>query len=1327
MAHALNKAQLLQAFREHTKSLCYERVKVLYRLGIVLVPLFGFLDYVFAPVHLFLLFLTLRLVTSLILLLILILAYPTIGRRSPQVLGILGPPIVGASVAIMTRFLGGYTSPYYAGLNLVILGVSLVLPFSIKETAVTCGLIYGSYILPILLLDKITEPAPFLSNNFFLLGTIVIALTSSFYSQRLRFREFCSRYQLAVNNERLRLLDGERTLLFANLGSLINSSLDWRSVILHVLKLIKENFGFERAACLCLDIHRQQFTVIEEEDVGFKHRLHELSSLLGQSPRLHHALLTTDAMVFGSSDERLSALLESSQEQRLTEQSILGILQTRSLALLPLRERGETSGLLLIDYGYSHRTITPEKFQLLVNLSEPISAALEKARLFESEQKRTSQLLIIHNISRAISSILDFKAVFKEFASLLQSNFVYEHVSIYSLDDRNRLVLSALVDTSPDSKAPEDLLTDEDVNACRALKQGKTLVRVVSDEQNQLQGAFHPGTKSQVCVPFRYSAKTVGVMNIESEKYQAFAEEDLTVLETLSDYLATWVNNANLYTDIGRKAHALQTLNSIGKAISSELNINNLFELVYRQVGQVLPSEHFVIALYEKGANRLEVKFEVADGKRRFYLSSLSHDGLIGYVMQTRTPFLVKDNFETIYETVTGRTPYRVAQSWLGVPLILGDQAVGVIVLQNFRIRRVYDSDDLNFLSTIADQAAVAISNARLFREAQDRATRLAVVNEITREASLSLRVDKLFEKINTQLKRVVSFEKSSIATYDAENDTFSLINVFGENITAGFYKGMEISGRETVMKIAYETKRPYYTRSLDQIISNTSPYLITQGIQSAVSIPIISEDLCIGTLNLGSIKEDGFSDDQIDLLVTIANSLGTALKNARLYSDLERSYSELQNTQEQLVKSEKLRALGEMSAGVAHDFNNVLGAILGRAQLMKSRVDDDVIIRGLDIIEKAAIDGASTVRRLQDFTRRRIDQVFNQVDLIQVIEDTLSMTRARWEDGAHVSGIQYSVTTQFEPVLPIAGDSSELKEVFTNIIFNALDAMPNGGKIHIHVGTEGSRVFAHVTDTGRGMTEETRKRVFDPFFTTKGVKGNGLGMSVAYGIITRHKGEIEVKSEFGAGSIIKVMLPINLEVTRQDPTVDVLPHKKVRRFLVIDDETPIRDLLAELLVQQGHEVFTAATGKEGLEIFKDQIPDLVITDLGMPELSGWDVATTVKAINPATSVILMTGWGITIDKDKARDRGVDVVVAKPFQISEMQKVLNEMIELHYSEEQFFENPSSGALIPSCESAAFEGASNQEEFLPILEQAGGASATILDTEKRLFPGFGSGR
>ena len=1254
-------SRLQPAFRAHIKGLCAERVVVLYYLGIVLLPMFGILDCFVAPPQLVHSFLILRLIAAVILLSILLVAYPAVGKKYPEVLGILGPPIVAGSISLMTVRMGGYESPYYAGLNLVILSVTLVMPFSLRESALTCSLVYATYFLPNIFVNTISRPDLFLNNNFFILGTIVIALTSSHYSQKLRFHDFRSRLELSQTNDQLTSLNEEKTLLFSNLGNLIISSLDSQNTLLSVLKLIKENFGFERAACFRCDANGRLTgqPVLLVPDELFGRQLENLKTPLQASPRFAKAARTGEPIIL------TSAALAANEP---ADQNLLDELRSKGLAVVPLRENGVTAWVLLADYGKSQAGIPDNKFQQLLDLAQPISAALDKARLFESEKRRTAQLIVIHNISRSLSSILDFDSVFKEFAGLLQSHFHFSHISIYSLDDRDRLVLSARVGGQGEgSTIPSELSLTEDSVIVRAFKRVQTAQRVAAADGVFLEGTLLPGIRAQICLPFQHAAKTVGVINIESDKRLAFDSQDVTVIETLGGYLATWVNNANLYTDIGRKANALQTLNSIGKAISSELNINNLFELIYSQVRQVLNSEDFFIALLEKGHNRIEVKFEVSNGRRRTYVRSLSQESLVGYVMQTRTPFLVKDHFENVYEAITGRKPHLIAQSWLGVPLILGDQALGAIVLQNIRTRRAYDRDDLNFLSTIADQAAVAISNARLFREAQERTTRLAVVNQITHEASLNLDVDKLFETITTQLKRVISFEKSSIAIYQHETDTFSLINVYGENITAGFYKGMQIPGRETVMKIAHDTKKPYYTRSLSQNVANSSPYLITQGIQSAVSIPVISEDICLGTLNLGSQREDGFSVDQIDLIQTVANGLGNALKNARLYTALEQSYSELQTAQEQLIKSEKLRALGEMSAGVAHDFNNVLSAILGRAQLMKTQVFDPTVLRGLDIIEKAAIDGATTIRRLQDFTRKRADEVFKHVDLIQVIEDTLSMTRTRWETSAHVNGIQYNVTTHFDTVEPIAGESSELIEVLTNVIFNALDAMPSGGSLTIHAGTEGNRVFVSVTDSGRGMTEEIRRRVFDPFFTTKGVKGNGLGMSVAYGIVNRHKGDIEIESEVGKGTTVRILLPVNLNAVRQVAELAVKPQKKTGRFLIVDDEDSIRDLLAEMLVEQGHEVHTASGGKEGLEIFKARMPDLVITDLGMPEVSGWDVATGVKALSPSTSVILMTGWGITLDKDRAREKGVDVILSKPFQISEIQKVLNEMLDQRYT------------------------------------------------------------
>ncbi len=1087
------KAQLQQAFADHIRRLCRERVKVLCYIGIVLVPLFGLLDHVLVASSLFHFFLALRLGTAACLLTALFALHRPFGERRPSLIGILTAVVVGGCISLMTRYLGGYDSPYYAGLNLVLLSISLIAPFSVKESSITCGVVYGTYLLPAILLDTIERWQIFVSNNFFLLGTISIAITGSYISQRLRFREFSSKYEVTLTNEKLKRLDEERSLLFSNLGDLISLSLDSETILRSVLKLIEENFRFGRAGCLRINRDRQTFEKpIAGAGAGdFKKRLEEFCSSL-KDPSLVASFIDLSQPVVLAP----GFAYPGPQSGRV----MLEKLGTRSLGVLPLKEGGQTSWLLLADYGNSTEKVPEDHFQSLSKLSQPVSAALEKARVFESEKRRTAQLLVVHQIARTISSKLD---------------------------------------------------------------------------------------------------------------------------------------------------------------------IEQLFESIYQQISQLIPSEYFLIAL-RRGSDRcLESHFEVMEGKRRIKASSFSAGTLEWHIVEQRKPLLIKSDFRTAHEAIIGKSPPAQAESWLGVPLTLGSDTLGVIVLQNFQHGRPYDDDDLFFLTTIADQAAGAISNARLYSQAQERATRLSVVNEVAREASLHLDTDRLFETINAQFKRIVGFVKSSMSIYYPESDVFSLVNVYAEGIPATFYKGMQVPASGTVMKIACETKKPYYSRSPEQFQHCHSNTLAKQGIQSAICIPIIADNVCIGTLNFGSPQKDGFAEGQIDLLVTVAHNLGTALKNAHLYSSLQQSYIELSDAQEQLVKSEKLRALGEMAAGVAHDFNNILCAILGRAQLLRQRVEQDPdILSQLEVIEKAAIDGAATVRRLQNFTRQRTDQVFKPVNLVEIINDTLSLTRTRWENAAQKQGVHYSVSTEFDPAEHVAGEESELREVFTNIVLNALDAMPGGGSLHIHVGSRDDQVFASITDTGYGMTKEVQEKIFDPFFTTKGKAGNGLGMSVTYGIIARHKGQIGVQSEIGKGSTITVIMPANADLSGQEaPSTGASPPpRKKGRFLIIDDEAQIRDMLAEMLSAQGHEVFTASGGQQGLQVFKDQLPDLVVTDLGMPGVSGLDVANAVKAANSRIPVILMTGWGMTLAEEEVRKNGVDFIISKPFQLPEMERILNQIL-----------------------------------------------------------------
>jgi len=446
----------------------------------------------------------------------------------------------------------------------------------------------------------------------------------------------------------------------------------------------------------------------------------------------------------------------------------------------------------------------------------------------------------------------------------------------------------------------------------------------------------------------------------------------------------------------------------------------------------------------------------------------------------------------------------------------------------------------------------------------------------------------------------------------------------------------------------------------------------VAAGMASLVLVPIALDGVVEAAIVAASSRRHGFSDEQIRLLETVSYHVGVALKNAALFSRLQASYMQLNEAQDGLVRSEKLRALGEMASGVAHDFNNVLGAILARTQLLRAAAKDGDLADELGIVERAALDGAATVRRLQDFTRVRTDRTSQPVDLTAVVEDCLSLTRGRWRDEAARKGQRYELVTQLAPVPPVAGQASELREALTNVILNALDAMPEGGTLTLltHADAAGD-VQVEVRDTGHGMSEEVRARIFDPFFTTKGVRGVGLGLSVVYGIVQRHGGRIEIDSLPGAGTVMRLVLPAmaEAEVERarersRSESTDRLSLVALRgggaggpvlRVLVIDDEPAVRSLLRDLLCAVGHAVVEAANGREGLEhIERGERFDLVLTDLGMPEISGWDVARAVAESPTPPPVILVTGWGIQLDDRTLAASRVAAVVAKPFTLEDV-------------------------------------------------------------------------
>jgi PAS domain S-box-containing protein len=359
---------------------------------------------------------------------------------------------------------------------------------------------------------------------------------------------------------------------------------------------------------------------------------------------------------------------------------------------------------------------------------------------------------------------------------------------------------------------------------------------------------------------------------------------------------------------------------------------------------------------------------------------------------------------------------------------------------------------------------------------------------------------------------------------------------------------------------------------------------------------------------------------------------------------------------QERAARSDKLRALGELAAGVAHNLNNSLTVIQGRAQLLLMRsAADHGHTKSLEVITQAVADCSQTLRRLLDFSRRNSSRHVVAVDLSELVTSSVEIARPKWQaESANRTGTIEVLVDASRPVLAL-GDPSELREVILNLIFNAVDAMPQGGTIKVGTNSEGKTARMWVADNGAGMAPDVLVRIFEPFYSTKGERGTGLGLSASHGIIENHGGDLNVTSEPGKGSRFEIILPLR-EVEKAADAAKHAPadHIKSARVLVVEDEEEVREVLNEAFRSGGHDVTEATTGAEALEQLDAGQFDLMVCDLGLPELSGLHVARWVREHRPDLPVIIATGFSEMIAEDDFKNARIDAVISKPYAVADV-------------------------------------------------------------------------
>jgi PAS domain S-box-containing protein len=394
---------------------------------------------------------------------------------------------------------------------------------------------------------------------------------------------------------------------------------------------------------------------------------------------------------------------------------------------------------------------------------------------------------------------------------------------------------------------------------------------------------------------------------------------------------------------------------------------------------------------------------------------------------------------------------------------------------------------------------------------------------------------------------------------------------------------------------------------------------------------------------------------------------LDRTVELTKVNAELQDEIAERKKMEEALIQSEKLKSLGTITAGISHEFNNILNIISGNVQLLQMDYKDHrKLMDSLSIIKKSIDNGASITDRMCEFTHREADTMdFVSADINKLLTQSVEFLMPRWRNMAQACGINYNMDMEGmkKEVPSILCNPLEIRDVFTNIINNALDAMPNGGRISFRTWSKDDTVFVSITDIGKGMSGDVKRDVFDPFFTTKRPEGTGLGMSTSYSKVVRHGGKIEVDSEEGKGSTFTLQFPTTIETASPITTPKPKPETKVKKLsiLVVDDEEEICNMLDEFLSRSGHKVKAVYSGTGAVELAKREKFDLILSDLAMPDVFGYDVIKFLNKLDKRPKIGIITGWDGTLKPMNDKEFKVDFIIRKPFELSELTKHINDV------------------------------------------------------------------
>lgn len=565
-------------------------------------------------------------------------------------------------------------------------------------------------------------------------------------------------------------------------------------------------------------------------------------------------------------------------------------------------------------------------------------------------------------------------------------------------------------------------------------------------------------------------------------------------------------------------------------------------------------------------------------------------------------------------------------------------------------------------------------------RKVHEQVERLNLLQQITRSIGERQDLRSVFQVVVRSLEDQLPIDFSCICLYHPAEHALQVtcVGVRSEALAQSFMMGEQahIPIDENGLSSCVHGKL-VYEADIAEVAFPLPQRLAQGGLRALVMAPLLAENTVFGILIVARRAAHSFTSGECEFLSQLSEHVALAANQAQLYSALQRAYDDLRQTQQSVMQQERLRALGQMASGIAHDINNAISPV---ALYTESLLETETSLspRGrhcLEVIERAIDDVAATVARMREFYRQREPQLaLSPIGANLVVQQVLDLTRARWSDMPQQRGIVIVLRTELADDLPmLPGSVGELREALTNLVFNAVDAMPEGGTLSVRTSCTGvageaaRHVMIEVGDTGVGMDENTRRRCLEPFFTTKGERGTGLGLAMVYGMMERHGASIDIVTAPGQGTVVRLAFPACAahEGNEAPDAAHAVPPRL--RILVVDDDPMVLKSLRDILEIDGHDVVSADGGQAGIDCFlaaRDRHEDfaVVITDLGMPHVDGRKVASAVRQYSPATPIIMLTGWGQRLAADSDYPEHVNCVLGKPPRLKELRRALNKVI-----------------------------------------------------------------